>query len=166
MRQQPIARISFSQCRSCLRALPIGGAGHQFAQQRLHVPVQIVLKMKRQPVEQFGMAGLLAHAAEILQRLYDSCPEELLPVAIDRRARGQWLSGQKEPLGQRQAIARSTCGKLWKYSRDVGRERRTDLGQEIAALEFQRRPLFIGCSSTITGSSNAGNLRQLVESSS
>src|SRR5579863_1646890 len=105
------------------------------------------------------MARLLAHAAETLQRFNDSCPEQLLPIAIDRRARSQGLARRKEPFRKGQAIARCVCGEPWKYARDVGVQWRADLGEKVATLELQ------GCALVISGflghnrERNAGDLR-------
>src|SRR5260370_12081444 len=89
------------------------------------------------------MGWLLAHGAEILQGFYDSYPEQLLPIAIDRRARSERLARRKEPFRQCQAIAGCVRGELWKYARDVGVQWRADLGEKVTALELQGCPLVV-----------------------
>src|ERR1700704_5553517 len=112
MCQQAIARVPRGEGWARARALTIGGAGNEFSKQGLHVPMQVVLKMQRQPIEQLGMTGLFADAAKIFLRLNDSGAEELLPIAVHRRACSQGLVGGEEPSGERQAIVRCSGRKL------------------------------------------------------
>ena len=98
MRQQTIARIFLGESWCRFRALAIGRAGNQFAKQRFHVPMKIVLEMKGKPVQQFRMAGFLTDTSEIFKSLDDSCAEELFPVAIHRGTRGKRLAGREEPF--------------------------------------------------------------------
>src|SRR5580704_12619469 len=105
--------------------------------------MQIVLEMQRKPIEQFRMAWLLANAAEILKSFDDPRPEQLFPVTIHGGTRGQRLPRGKEPFCESQSIARRSFGQSWKNSRYVGNQRRPDLGEKVAALEFQRGSLVV-----------------------
>src|SRR5260370_31928254 len=62
-----------------------------------------------QPVEQFGVRGLLAHLAEIIQRRDDALPEMVAPDAIDHHPRGQRIFPRAEPFGQRPSSPRSAA---------------------------------------------------------
>src|SRR5580658_8661097 len=84
------------------------------------------------------MTRFFAHAPKIFQRLNNSRAEKLLPIAVHRGACSERLPGHKEPSGKRQAIAGCTFAELGKQSWDVRRESRTDLGEKVSALEFQR----------------------------
>ena len=68
-------RISLEKGGTVFCALPIRCASDQLAQESFHIPVQVVLKVEREPVEQFGMARLLAHTAEVFESFDDPCPK-------------------------------------------------------------------------------------------
>src|SRR3984957_11316757 len=99
--------------------------------------------MKCEPVEQFWMAWLFAHAAEILQSFDDACTEQLLPVTVHCGPGGQRLARSKEPFREGQTSAWRALRQPRKNSWHVGSERRPDLGEEVAALKFQCASLIV-----------------------
>ena len=54
--------------------------------------------MESKPIQKFGMARLFAHASKVFQGLDDAGSKKLFPVAIDRDAGGQRLTGEKNHL--------------------------------------------------------------------
>ncbi len=67
------------------------------------------LKLQGQPVEQFGMRGLVTRLSEVANAAHDPLAEMVLPDAVDHDPRGQWVIGLSQPSGERQAPA-SRCG--------------------------------------------------------
>ncbi len=53
-----------------------------------------------QPIQQLGMRGTLAHAAEIVGRADDAASEMIMPDAIHHHARGQRIFGIGDPAGK------------------------------------------------------------------
>ena len=157
MRQQSITRIFSHQLGRGCGTLAISGARDQFSQQRLHIPMQIVLEVQSEVVKKLRVAGLLTHAAEVFLRLDDSDSKKLLPIAIDGNASSQWLTGLKEPFSQGQAVARSTRRQPGKYRRHIRSKVWAYFGKEVAAFEFKCCPAFIRLLFYHDGQRNAGN---------
>src|SRR5579863_920920 len=99
--------------------------------------------MEREIVQQLRVAGPLANAAEILQRLDDPGSKKLLPITIHGHASCKRLTGLEKPLRQRQPVARNPVRQPGKDRRNIRREVGTDLVEEVAAFEFKRRPLVV-----------------------
>src|SRR5215470_12228201 len=99
--------------------------------------------MQREPIEQFRMAGFFANTPEIFESFDDSAPKQLFPVSIHSGARGQRLSRSKEPFCESQSISECAFRQSRKNSWHVGSQRWPDLGEKVAALEFQRGSLVV-----------------------
>ena len=59
----------------------------------LFLDVLALDELHRQVIEQPRVAGARTARAEVLEGLYEAAPEETLPVAVDRDARGQRVLG-------------------------------------------------------------------------
>ena len=68
------------------------------------------------------MRGWLALVAEVFEQAHETVPEEGLPLAIDRDARGERILWGEEPAGERQAVGRSVL----REGGEKGRYRRRD----------------------------------------
>src|ERR1700680_2358796 len=99
--------------------------------------------MKCQPIQQPGMTRLFTDTAKIFQRLHNPRAEKLLPIAVHRCARSQWLPRHEEPFCQCQSIAGCASRKFWKQSGDVRREGGTCLSEKVSALELQGISFFV-----------------------
>ena len=88
-----------------LRSLTIRGTGDDQTMQILE-RLTILQEVARQPVEQFRMAGLLAHAAEVVRRIHNRATEVILPDSIHDRTPGQRMIVLSDPLCQRRAASR------------------------------------------------------------
>ena len=51
-------------------------------------------------VEEFGVGGLEAHAAEVAWRLHEAGAEVALPDAVDHDAGGEWVLCVGDPVGE------------------------------------------------------------------
>src|SRR5690349_20409476 len=89
------------------------------------------------------MTRLITHTSKILQGLYNSGAEELLPVSVDGCARSQRLPRHKEPFCQRQPIAGRAGRKSGEQSWDIWSERWTCLRQKVSAFELQSLSCFV-----------------------
>ena len=72
--------------------MPIAGREHHAPEHRLHIPPALD-ELYRQVIEQLRVAGASPARAEVFEGLYEATPEEALPVAVDRDARGQRVFG-------------------------------------------------------------------------
>ena len=97
-RNQTVIRIFLLQLRRDRRRLPVRPAHHNRAHQLLHVPA--LLKLRRQPVEQFRMHRRLPLRAQIVQRLRNTGPEKLAPHPVHIRPRGQRILFRHQPVRQ------------------------------------------------------------------
>src|SRR5205823_2313157 len=96
------------------RRLPIGAAEHNLPVHLLHTPAASS-KVVRQPVEQFLMGRLLSLPAEVIARRHQTAAKMLLPKAVDGDARGEWIGGIDEPVGEVEASRRPLS--LWERVR-------------------------------------------------
>ena len=80
------------------------------------------------------MRRRLALRSEIFRRLHQAGPENLLPEAIDRDARGQRIGGIDNPLSEAEPVARQRCG----HGRQHGGYRRRDLLARLIVLAAEQ----------------------------
>src|SRR5262249_44182832 len=123
-REQTIVRVLFEDSRRDARRLPIRGAGGDEAMQRFDIP--LFRELKREPIEQVGMTGRVALAAEVFRRLDEAGAEEGLPIAIDGDASGQRIRLIDEPFREAEAVIGSV---FWQ-----GRKRLGDAGRHLVAV--------------------------------
>ncbi len=60
----------------------------------------LIAKLHRQPIEQFGMRGQVAHAAKIVGRIDDPATEVIEPNTIHDRAPRKRVAAVDDPLGE------------------------------------------------------------------
>ena len=75
-----------------------------------------------EPVEQFGVAGVLALGAEVGGRGDDAGAEEDLPEAVHFDAGGERMLGHRDPLGEAEAIGRRAGGQRRQDGGRAGRD--------------------------------------------
>ena len=93
-----------------------------------------VAEFEREPVEQFGMGGQRAHAAEIIRRFHQAAAEVILPDAIHDAAPGERIVGVREPLSERDAARALGVLGGEREARGQGRER----GERAGGDDFLR----------------------------
>ena len=97
-----VGKISRSRSR---RRLSVGRRGQDHPMNRLPVASPGPTNSRRQPVEQFGMAGGLAQPAEIAGSANQAASEVILPDPVDDHPGRERVVGPAEPAGQRQPAA-------------------------------------------------------------
>ena len=70
-----------------------------------HAPA-VTDELIRQPVQQLGMGGALAHQAEVAGRGHDPPAEMVLPDAVRHDAAGEGIFGASQPIRQRGPASR------------------------------------------------------------
>ena len=90
-----------SSLAAALGRLAIGRRGQDQPVQRLEVPA-LSHEFGRQPVEQLGMAGRLAQAAEVARRARQPPPEMVLPDPVDDHPGRKRIVRPAQPAGQGQ----------------------------------------------------------------
>ena len=65
--------------RRCPRFLPVSRGKDQLSQQPFHAPMQIILKMSGQIIEQLLIRRRASRAADIFRRFDNSSPKQLSP---------------------------------------------------------------------------------------
>src|SRR5262249_44511674 len=103
----------------------------------------IVLEMKGEPVQEFGMTWFLANAAEVLERFDNAGSKQLFPIPVYGDTGGQRLAGRKEPLGKSEPVRRLAVGQLRKYPGNIGREVSAYFVEKVSALEFPGGSSFV-----------------------
>ena len=103
---------------AALSGLTIGRGSQDQPMQRLDVPAARD-EFRRQPVEQLGMAGCLAHAAEVARRAGQAPPEMVLPDPVDDDAGREGIVGPAQPASQGQPPPRGLRGRGRRF--DSGR---------------------------------------------
>ena len=90
---------------SATMALPVGGGRDDLFDEALHVPA-VLHEIDGEPVEQFGVARLLALRAEVGGGGDEAGAEEDLPEAIHLDARGERVLAHRDPVGEAEAVGR------------------------------------------------------------
>src|SRR4029077_15229552 len=72
-----------------------GGCQDHFVQP--FEPPAVLDKITREPVEQFGMRGTLAHCAKIRRCAHEATSEMVQPNAIDEHTRDQRIRATRKP---------------------------------------------------------------------
>ena len=75
-------------------------------------PPAVLDERRRQPVEQFGMAGAVALGAEVVDRLHQPGAEVVLPEPVDDHPGRQRMLGRGQPAGQPGARVGHVGGQL------------------------------------------------------
>ena len=106
------------------RGLAVGGGEDDLAVELLEAPA-LRDEAPREPVEQFGVRGLVAELAEIVGRASDPAAEVILPDAVDDGAGGERVVGLGDPRSECGAAAgrvfeRSNHGRLGGDEREEG----------------------------------------------
>ena len=91
------------ETRATCGALSIRGRRHDFFDEAFDVPA-VVAEIDGQPIEQFGMARVLALGAEVGGGGDDAGAEEDLPEAIYFDAGGERMLAHRDPLGEAEAV--------------------------------------------------------------
>ena len=91
-REEPVLWVRRTEPVRARALLSVGRREHHALQHGLHIPAALD-ELQRQVVEQLRVAGACAACAKVLESLYEAAPEEALPVAVDRDARGQRVLG-------------------------------------------------------------------------
>src|SRR5262249_16192673 len=86
------------------RAKPVGPAERDFADNPLDRPA-LIHKPRRQVIEQLGMAGLLTHISEIIERGDDAPSEHVVPDAIHGHPSRQRVIPPGDPFSELKASA-------------------------------------------------------------
>ena len=85
------------------RSLLVCSARHDQLVQRLDRAVHVVTECRREPVEELGLRGLGAHAAEVVRRVGDRAAKVILPHAVHDRAPGERIARIGQPMRERGA---------------------------------------------------------------
>ncbi len=101
--QEAVFRVARENLRREPRRLPIGRARDHQPEHGLRVPTGPG-KLRRQPVEELGVARRLTLRAEVVDGLDQSRAEEHLPVAVDRHPGRQRIAAVDQPPGQAKAV--------------------------------------------------------------
>ena len=122
------------------RGLAVGGGEDDLAVELLEAPA-LRDEAPREPVEQFGVRGLVAELAEIVGRASDPAAEVILPDAVDDGAGGERVVGLGDPRSECGTAAgrvfeRSDHGRL---GGDEGEEGGRDLALATAAALHECR---------------------------
>ena len=113
-------------------ALPVGLREHDGFEERLHIPAGAD-KLAGEPIEQLGIFGAVALAAEVIDGFHEAAAEEGLPETIHRHAREQRMARVGQPAREAEAVARLVGGKR--------RERRGSVGADGGATLIVFAPL-------------------------
>ena len=104
-RQQPVLRVFLQLLRRHQSRLPVGVRQQHQLQHLLHVPTRLT-ELDREPVQQLRMRRRRPLRPEILGRLHNPRPENLLPEPVDRHPRRQRIRRIHHPLRQPQPVPR------------------------------------------------------------
>ena len=99
-------------------SLAIGTAVQQQREHLLGVPAALD-EFSGEPVEQLGVDGQVALAAELLARAHDADAEDRLPEAVHRDAGGERVVAADDPAGEAEAVLRISivpAGEMRRYS--------------------------------------------------
>ena len=97
--QQAVVRVGIGDRPVEGGRLPIGVRQGDLADQSLHIPTRLH-EVDRQPVEQFGVGGVIALGAEIAERFDDAGAEHLGPNPVDEHPGRQRMLLRHQPPGQ------------------------------------------------------------------
>ena len=109
--EQLVVRVGFGIGLGRVAGKLVGVAEHHLADHRFYRPV-VFDKTHRQVVEQLGVGGVFAGRAEVIHRVHDARPEEVMPNAVGHHARCEWVVWLREPTSKLQAAAGSAADRV------------------------------------------------------
>ena len=116
---------------------PVSPRGHDQAV-HLFVAPAAVDEFHRQPVQQFGMRGRVAHFPEVVEHGSQAAPEVVIPDAVDGHARGERVVAGQDPFGERQTASRCPAVGGRKFHRRIaygGHGKKPRLHQRSVAVD-------------------------------
>jgi hypothetical protein len=117
--RQPVSSIAGELLGRNRRGLTIDRGSDEQPVKPFHIPTGFA-ELNRQPVEQFGMRGTIAHDAKITGGIDQATAEHFLPHAIDGDARHQRVIGREQPLRESAAVERGARRQRRQHVRQRG----------------------------------------------
>src|SRR6056297_1684049 len=85
-----------------MRNLAINTAANNHAVQ-LFKRLTVIAKLRRQPIEQFGVRRQLSHSAKVVRRVDKPAAEVIAPNSVNNRAPSERMIPPGQPLRKRRA---------------------------------------------------------------
>ena len=99
--EQPVVGVEFVELGQAARSLAVSLAGHDEPMQALEPPA-VFHEVAGEPVEQFGVAWLLAQFAEVTRCIDQAAAEVVQPKAVDEHTARERMRPVGQALGQGQ----------------------------------------------------------------